>query len=106
MPIYEYACQKCGRQHEVVQKISEKSLTRCPSCKGRLTRLISASAFRLKGTGWYATDYPKKGSGEKKDGEKKEGEKKEGEKQDGEKAPEKLEKKESGAKASTATAKE
>ena len=57
MPIYEYACQKCGRQHEIVQKISEKALTRCPSCKGKLTRLLSASALQFKGSGWYVTDY-------------------------------------------------
>ena len=99
MPIYEYACQKCGRQHEVVQKISDKPLTRCPSCKGKLSRLISASAFQLKGTGWYVTDYAKKGPADQgKDGEKKEPEKK-----DGEKAPDK---KGSGAKAAAATAKE
>ncbi len=112
MPIYEYACLKCGRQHEAIQKISDKPLTRCPSCKGKLTRLISASAFQLKGTGWYATDYPKKGAGgEKKDGEgteaeKKGGEGKEAERKGGEKSPEKPEKKDSGDKAAAATAKE
>jgi putative FmdB family regulatory protein len=63
MPIYEYGCQKCGRQHEIVQKVLDKPLTRCPSCKGKLTRLLSASALQFKGSGWYVTDYPKKGSG-------------------------------------------
>ena len=90
MPTYEYGCQKCGRQHEVVQKMADKPLTRCPSCKGKLTRLLSASALQFKGSGWYVTDYPKKGSGdEKKDTG--------GQKKDGEKAPDK---KESGSKPS------
>ena len=60
MPIYEYECQKCGSQFEVVQKITAKPLIRCekPKCKGKLLRLISNSSFVLKGSGWYVTDYP------------------------------------------------
>jgi putative FmdB family regulatory protein len=86
MPTYEYGCQKCGRQHEIVQKISDKALTRCPTCKGKLTRLLSASALQFKGSGWYVTDYAKKGSGAgKKDDEKPSG------KRDGEKPPGKKE---------------
>lgn len=110
MPIYEYGCQKCGRQMEVVQKISDKPLARCPSCRGKLTRLLSASALQFKGTGWYVTDYAKKGrdgdkkDGEKKDGEKKDSDKKGSDKKDGEKAVEK--KKESGSKATASAAKD
>ena len=58
MPIYEYQCGACGAQHEVIQKMSEGSLKKCPACgKLRLTRLISAPVFRLKGGGWYETDF-------------------------------------------------
>ena len=60
MPIYEYRCEKCGNQFEVMQKISDSPLKACPSCKGRLTKLISQTAFQLKGSGWYLTDYARK----------------------------------------------
>lgn len=58
MPIYEYQCEACGHILETLQKISEAPLTRCPECgKDALKKLISASAFRLKGGGWYETDF-------------------------------------------------
>ena len=58
MPFYEYQCQACGAQVEVMQKISEAPLKKCPECgKSRLTKLISAPVFRLKGGGWYETDF-------------------------------------------------
>ena len=57
MPIYEYQFEKCATVSEVVQKISEKPLTKCTKCSGKLHKLISQSAFHLKGTGWYVTDY-------------------------------------------------
>lgn len=57
MPIYEYDCTKCGKQHEIMQKITEKPLTKCPECGGKMKKLISNTSFVLKGTGWYATDY-------------------------------------------------
>ncbi|PYV90999.1 MAG: FmdB family transcriptional regulator [Acidobacteria bacterium] len=60
MPIYEYRCEKCGNQFEVIQKISDSPLKTCPTCKGRLTKLISQTAFQLKGSGWYLTDYARK----------------------------------------------
>jgi len=60
MPIYEYGCEKCGNQFEVMQKISDSPLETCPTCKGRLTKLISQTAFQLKGSGWYLTDYARK----------------------------------------------
>lgn len=57
MPIYEYVCEKCDKQMEIMQKITEAPLTVCPNCKGRLRKMISNTSFVLKGTGWYATDY-------------------------------------------------
>ena len=63
MPIYEYACSACGHQLEEMQKISEKPKKVCPSCHAhKLERLISNTSFQLKGTGWYVTDYAKKGA--------------------------------------------
>ena len=59
MPIYEYQCQKCGT-FEVTQRITEKPLGRCPTCKGKIKKLISNTSFQLKGTGWYVTDYARK----------------------------------------------
>jgi putative FmdB family regulatory protein len=60
MPIYEYQCQKCG-VIEVTQRITEKPLAKCPSCKSKIKKLISNTSFQLKGTGWYITDYARKG---------------------------------------------
>ena len=57
MPIYEYECTECGEIDEVLQKFSDKPLTKCRYCSGRLHKLISQSSFHLKGTGWYVTDY-------------------------------------------------
>jgi putative FmdB family regulatory protein len=59
MPIYEYHCQKCGTM-EIMQRITEKALARCPNCKGKIKKLISHTSFQLKGTGWYLTDYARK----------------------------------------------
>ena len=67
MPIYEYACDKCGT-FEVSQRITEKPLSRCPTCKGKVRKLISSTSFQLKGSGWYVTDYAgKSGSAKGKD---------------------------------------
>lgn len=60
MPIYEYDCQKCGT-FETTQKITDKPLAKCPTCKGKVKKLISNTSFQLKGTGWYVTDYARKG---------------------------------------------
>jgi len=60
MPIYEYQCQKCGT-FETTQKITDKPLAKCPTCKGKVRKLISNTSFQLKGTGWYITDYARKG---------------------------------------------
>ena len=78
MPIYEYECRACGHRMEAIQKISDDPLTDCPECsQGELKKLISAAGFRLKGGGWYETDFksgkkknvvqePGKGAGESK----------------------------------------
>ena len=58
MPIYEYACKACGHQFDVLQKVSDPVLTDCPACgQAELRKLISAPVFRLKGKGWYETDF-------------------------------------------------
>jgi putative FmdB family regulatory protein len=58
MPIYEYRCQECGHELEKLQRMSDDPLTDCPSCgQSQLKRLVSAAAFRLKGGGWYETDF-------------------------------------------------
>jgi putative FmdB family regulatory protein len=60
MPIYEYRCQSCGHELEKLQKISDPALVDCPECsEPALTKLISAAGFRLKGGGWYETDFKK-----------------------------------------------
>jgi putative FmdB family regulatory protein len=63
MPIYEYACKKCGKTIEVIQKFSDPILRKHQGCGGSLTKLISTASFQLKGTGWYVTDYARKGKG-------------------------------------------
>jgi len=82
MPIYEYKCEKCGTVFEKRQSFSDETLTTHPECGGPVHRLLSAPAFQLKGTGWYATDYAKGNSsgasssgngGEKKESAKSEG---------------------------------
>jgi putative FmdB family regulatory protein len=60
MPIYEYYCEKCGK-FEFTQRITENPLGRCPTCKQKVRKLISNTSFQLKGTGWYLTDYARKG---------------------------------------------
>ncbi|MDD5035467.1 MAG: zinc ribbon domain-containing protein [Methylococcaceae bacterium] len=65
MPIYEYQCKSCGHELEVIQKVSEEPLKFCPECgQEELSKLVSAAGFRLKGGGWYETDF--KGNSDKK----------------------------------------
>ncbi len=61
MPIYEYRCDKCG-DFEVTQRITEDPLKKCPTCRRKVRKLISNTSFQLKGSGWYITDYARKGS--------------------------------------------
>ena len=73
MPIYEYQCQACGNEHEAIQKMSAEPLVICPACsEPELKKKISAAGFRLKGNGWYVTDFKGSKKKEKKE-EKKEG---------------------------------
>ncbi len=58
MPIYEYQCQSCGHEHEALQKLGAEPLIQCPACsRPELMKKISAAGFRLKGGGWYETDF-------------------------------------------------
>ena len=62
MPFYEYECSACGHYVEALQKISDPPLKKCPSCgKSKLAKLVSAPVFRLKGAGWYETDFKSEG---------------------------------------------
>jgi putative FmdB family regulatory protein len=61
MPIYEYRCGACGHHLEALQKMTDSPLRKCPECgRSQLKRLVSASRFRLKGSGWYETDFKNK----------------------------------------------
>ena len=79
MPIYEYQCSSCNNKFEFLQKVNEDPLTECPECNEHtLRKLVSVAAFRLKGSGWYETDFKDKKSqknadtnNEKTDGETK-----------------------------------
>jgi putative FmdB family regulatory protein len=111
MPIYEYQCQKCGT-FEATQRITDKPLAKCPTCKGKVKKLISNTSFQLKGTGWYVTDYARKGqNGDAKsdakpaDGSKEAKESKEakGESKKTETSPSRSEKSSSSASSSSST---
>jgi putative FmdB family regulatory protein len=71
MPLYEYKCERCDAVLEVLQRYSEAPLTVHDGCGGALHKLLTAPSFRLKGTGWYATDYAKKSSTSGSNGEAK-----------------------------------
>lgn len=62
MPIYEYECTVCAERREFLQRFNDEPIKTCPSCGGELRRLISNSSFILKGSGWYLTDYARKGN--------------------------------------------
>jgi putative FmdB family regulatory protein len=61
MPIHEYQCRKCESVVERIEGMHDGPMKKCPSCGGKVDRMISSSAFVLKGSGWYATDYGRKG---------------------------------------------
>jgi putative FmdB family regulatory protein len=67
MPLYEYKCHSCGKIIEVIQKFSDDPLKTHDECGGELEKLISRSAFQLKGSGWYVTDYARSNGGAKSD---------------------------------------
>ena len=62
MPLYEYQCKKCGHRFERIQKFSDKPVTACPECKGKVEQVLHAPAVQFKGSGWYVTDYARKSS--------------------------------------------
>jgi putative FmdB family regulatory protein len=62
MPNYEYLCTNCGHRFEQIRKFSDKPLRKCPECGGVIEQVISAPAVQFKGSGWYVTDYAKKGA--------------------------------------------
>ena len=62
MPLYEYRCKKCGHRFERIQKFSDPPVKKCPECGGKVEQLLSAPAVQFKGSGWYVTDYAKKGA--------------------------------------------
>lgn len=63
MPLREYQCKKCKHRFEKIEKFSDKPLKKCPQCGGPLEEVLSAPAVQFKGSGWYVTDYAKKGGG-------------------------------------------
>ena len=68
MPIYEYECRSCGKRTELLQRMNDPPLAACPECGGEVRKLFSAPAVQFKGTGWYVTDYAKKGGRSDKGG--------------------------------------
>src|SRR6187401_632008 len=71
MALYEYQCQQCGVRSEVMQKMADPPLTTCEVCGGALKKLVSSPAVQFKGSGWYVTDYARKGGGSSSSGSSK-----------------------------------
>ena len=70
MPLYEYRCEACGHQFEVIQKFSDAPVSVCPNCgAGPVAKLLSSPAIQFKGSGWYITDYARKDAGKPASGE-------------------------------------
>jgi putative FmdB family regulatory protein len=63
VPLYEYQCKKCQHRFEKIQKFSDRLVKKCPKCGGPVQQLLSAPAVQFKGSGWYVTDYARKGGG-------------------------------------------
>jgi len=71
MPLYEYRCESCGHTFEVIQRFSDPPVSACQMCGGPVLKVLSAPAIQFKGTGWYITDYARKGSGSSENGKEK-----------------------------------
>ncbi|HYX69133.1 MAG TPA: zinc ribbon domain-containing protein [Terriglobales bacterium] len=69
MPLYEYKCRKCGHRFERIVKFSDPPLRKCPECGGKVEQLLSRSAVHFKGSGWYVSDYARKGKTDSGSGE-------------------------------------
>jgi putative FmdB family regulatory protein len=63
MPLYEYECESCRHRFERIQKFSDPPIETCPTCGGKVQKLLSSPAIQFKGSGWYITDYARKGGG-------------------------------------------
>ncbi len=63
MPLYEYKCLKCGHREERIEKVAGPHLSRCSKCGGKVERVLAPAAIQFKGSGWYVTDYARKGTG-------------------------------------------
>ena len=70
MPLYEYQCEACEQRFERIQKFSDPLVDTCPACSGKVRKLLSSPAIQFKGSGWYITDYAKKGTGDKPSADK------------------------------------
>ena len=68
MPLYEYQCKKCKHRFEKIQKFSARPVKKCPECGGPVEQLLSAPAVQFKGSGWYVTDYARKGASSSESG--------------------------------------
>ena len=68
MPLYEYQCTACEQRFERIQKFSDPPVDTCPSCGGKVRKLLSSPAIQFKGSGWYITDYARAGSKDDKKG--------------------------------------
>ena len=66
MPLYEYECTECGERTELIQRLADPPLSKCPKCGEPVRKLLSAPSFQFKGSGWYVTDYAGKSSGNEK----------------------------------------
>jgi putative FmdB family regulatory protein len=73
VPLYEYECQDCHFRFEKLQRLADPPPPKCPECGGKISQLLSAPAVQFKGSGWYVTDYARKGSGDSKPASKIEG---------------------------------
>jgi putative FmdB family regulatory protein len=98
MPLYEYQCKKCGHRFERIQLFSDAMVKKCPECGGKVEQMISAPAVQFKGSGWYVTDYAKKGSSASKSESKSDSDGKADSKDSGSKDKDSGSKKESTAK--------
>ncbi len=72
MPLYEYECKKCKKRFEKIRSFSDPPITKCIHCGGSVKKLISPPAIQFKGSGWYVTDYARKGKAQDTEKEKKE----------------------------------
>ena len=68
MPLYEYQCKKCKHRFEKIRKFSDRPVKKCPECGGPVEQLLSAPAVQFKGSGWYVTDYARKGASSSESG--------------------------------------